>query len=249
MAELLPLFLTLTGRRVLLVGGGPVAASKLESLLATGADVRVVSPLVQASIERSGVPIARRGFTESDLDGAWLVVAAAPPEINRQVAAAAEARRIFVNAIDDPANATAFLSGVVRRDGVTLAISTSGHAPGLAGLLREALDAVLPSEIGEWMRVAREARVEWRRDGVPMEARRPLLLRALNRIYGGRGSSEFRIQNSEFEISGREPATRKLRDQEAESPGVVDGLAGRADDGAGSIKALATVGVVDGEPL
>jgi uroporphyrin-III C-methyltransferase/precorrin-2 dehydrogenase/sirohydrochlorin ferrochelatase len=248
MAELLPLFLTLTGRRVLLVGGGPVAASKLESLLATGADVRVVSPAVQPSIERSGVPIERRGFTDSDLDGAWLVVAAAAPEINRQVAVAAETRRIFVNAIDDPANATAFLSGVVRRDGVTLAISTSGHAPGLAGLLREALDAVLPSEIGEWMRVARAARVEWRRDGVPMDTRRPLLLRALNRIYGGRENSEFGIQNSEFEISGQEAATRGLRDEEAESPGVVDRLAGRRDDGAGSMKELAAVGAVDGEP-
>lgn len=184
MAELLPLFLTLTGRRVLLVGGGPVAASKLESLLTAGADVRVVSPEVRPSIEQSGVPIDRRGFAPSDLDGAWLVVAAAPPEVNRRVFLAAEERHIFVNAIDDPANGSAFLSGVVRRDGVTVAISTSGHAPGLAGLLREALDAVLPAELGDWMRVARESRTEWRRDGVPMEARRPLLLRALNRIYG-----------------------------------------------------------------
>jgi uroporphyrin-III C-methyltransferase / precorrin-2 dehydrogenase / sirohydrochlorin ferrochelatase len=184
MAELLPLFLTLTGRRVLLVGGGPVAASKLQALLAAGADVRVVSPEVRPEIEDSGVAVVRRGFEPSDLDAAWLVVAAAPPEVNRQVAAAAEVRRIFVNAVDDPANATAFLSGVVRRDGITLAISTRGRAPGLAGLLREALDAVLPADAAEWMRVAGEERTNWRRDGVPMEARRPLLLRALNRIYG-----------------------------------------------------------------
>jgi siroheme synthase-like protein len=183
MAELLPLFLTLTGRRVLLVGGGPVAASKLQALLAAGADVQVVSPEVRPEIEQSGVTILRRGFQPSDLDGTWLVVAAAPPHVNRQVSEAAEVRRIFVNAVDDPANATAFLSGVVRRDGVTLAISTNGHAPGLAGLLREALDAVLPADLGKWMRVARDERTRWRRDGVPMEARRPLLLRALNRIY------------------------------------------------------------------
>jgi siroheme synthase-like protein len=119
----------------------------------------------------------------SDLDGAWLVVAAAPPAVNRAVAAAAEARRVLVNAVDDPPNATAVLSGVVRRDGVTVAISTSGDAPGLTGLLREALDAVLPEDLGAWMRVARHARLEWRRDGVPMAARRPLLLRALNKIY------------------------------------------------------------------
>lgn len=184
MAELLPLFLTLTGRRVLLVGGGPVAASKLQALLAAGAEVQVVSPEVRPEIEQSGIEILRRGFEPSDVEGAWLVVAAAPPEVNRQVAEAAEAHRIFVNAVDDPANATAFLSGVVRRDGVTLAISTRGHAPGLAGLLREAFDAVLPADLGEWMRVARDERTKWRRDGVPMEARRPLLLHALNQIYG-----------------------------------------------------------------
>jgi siroheme synthase-like protein len=85
--------------------------------------------------------------------------------------------------VDDPPNATAYLSGVVRRAGVTLAISTSGAAPALTGLLREALDAVLPDDIDEWMTVAREARPAWRRDGVPMEARRPLLLQALNKIY------------------------------------------------------------------
>src|SRR5471032_823004 len=190
MTELLPLFLTLTGRRVLLVGGGPVAAAKLRQLLAVGADVRVVSPQVDAEIERAGVPIARRPFEAADLDDAWLVVAAATPEANREVAAAAETRRIFVNAVDDPANATAFLSGVVRRDGVTVAISTSGHAPALTALLREALDAMLPRDLAAWVWRARAERIAWRRDGVPMDERKPRMLQALNALY--RDSEELR---------------------------------------------------------
>jgi uroporphyrin-III C-methyltransferase/precorrin-2 dehydrogenase/sirohydrochlorin ferrochelatase len=101
------------------------------------------------------------------------------------VANAAEARRVFVNAVDDPANATAFLSGVVRRDGVTVAISTSGNAPGLTSLLREALDAMLPSDLARWMREAREQRAAWRREDVPMADRKPLLLEALNGLYEG----------------------------------------------------------------
>jgi uroporphyrin-III C-methyltransferase/precorrin-2 dehydrogenase/sirohydrochlorin ferrochelatase len=129
------------------------------------------------------VAIAQREFAAEDLDGAWLVVAAATPDVNREVRRAADARRIFVNAVDDPTNATAFLSGVVRREGVTLAISTSGDAPGLTALLRQALDAVLPQDLAAWMRVAREQRAEWKREGVPMDERRPLLLRALNRLY------------------------------------------------------------------
>jgi siroheme synthase-like protein len=181
--QLLPLFLTLTGRRVLLVGGGPVAAAKLGQLVAAGADVRVVAPDVHAAIERSGVPIERRRFVPADVDGAWLVVAAATPAVNREVADAAEARRIFVNAVDDPANATAFLSGVVRRAGVTIAISTSGEAPALTALLREALDTALPAELDEWIEEARRQRAIWRRDHVPMAERRPLLLDALNGLY------------------------------------------------------------------
>jgi uroporphyrin-III C-methyltransferase/precorrin-2 dehydrogenase/sirohydrochlorin ferrochelatase len=183
MLNLLPLFMNLNGRRVVLVGAGPVAAAKLTQLLAARADVFVVAPEVHPDFERAGVVIARREFVASDLDGAWLVVAAAPPPVNRAVAVAAEARRVFVNAVDDPSNATAFLSGVVRRDGVTLAISTSGDAPGLTALVREALDAVIPRDLGVWMREARRQRAAWRRHHVPMAARRPLLLEALNRLY------------------------------------------------------------------
>ena len=178
----------------MLVGGGPVASGKLESLVAAGARVRVVAPEVTEAIERAAVAdalvtpaqviIARRPFAPSDLDGAWLVVAAATPAVNREVAVAAEARRLFVNAVDDPPNASAFLGGVVRRDGVTVAISTSGAAPALAALLRQAIDAVLPKDLVAWMAEARRQRLVWRRDRVPMEARKPLLLRALNGLYG-----------------------------------------------------------------
>src|SRR5215470_14977469 len=186
---LLPLFLNVAGRRVLLVGGGPVAAAKLRQLLASAANVHVVSPEVVEDIERAGassaVTISRRAFATSDLDDVWLAVAAATPDVNRQVAEAAESRRVFVNAVDDPANAKAFLSGVIRREGLTLAISTSGEAPGLTALLRQGIDELLPRrDLANWLRTAREQRRAWKASGVPMEERRPLLLEALNKLYG-----------------------------------------------------------------
>jgi uroporphyrin-III C-methyltransferase/precorrin-2 dehydrogenase/sirohydrochlorin ferrochelatase len=184
-----PAFLRLTGRKVVLVGGGRVAAAKLQGLLQEGARVTVVAPEIRAELEASGALLERRAFVESDLDGAWYVVAAAPPHVNRQVLEAAERRHVFVNAVDDPANATAFAGGVVRRSGVTLAISTDGRAPALAGLLREALDAWLPADLDTWMSTADEMRVMWKRDGVPMEQRRPGLLNALNRLYEERNTN------------------------------------------------------------
>lgn len=160
-----------------------MAAGKLQSLLAEGAQVTVVAPEIRPELAQPGVVLERRGFEDRDLDEAWYVVAAAPPEVNRQVLVAAERRHLFVNAVDDPPNATAYAGGVVRRDGVTIAISTDGRAPALAGLLREALDAWLPGELDEWMSAADEARRGWKRDAVPMEQRRPLLLETLNRLY------------------------------------------------------------------
>jgi uroporphyrin-III C-methyltransferase/precorrin-2 dehydrogenase/sirohydrochlorin ferrochelatase len=177
------LFLKLAGRRVVLVGAGAVAAEKLRHLLDVGADVTVVAPDIAPAIEGAPVTLVRREFHTSDLDGAWLVVAAAPPDVNRVVASAAADRRIFVNAVDDPAAASAYAAAVLRRDQLTVAISTDGAAPALAGLFREALDALMPRDVADWFAAARGARAEWLRERVPMRERRPLLLRALNRLY------------------------------------------------------------------
>lgn len=187
-----PAFLRLTGRQVLLVGGGKVAAGKLEGLLAAGAAVRVVAPEIRTEMERPGVRLDRRAFEPPDLEDVWWVIAAAPPAVNREVLAAAEARRVFVNAVDDPPNATAYAGGVVRRGDVAIAISTGGRAPALAGLLREALDAWLPQDLEAWLAASDEARREWRANGVPMEDRRPMLLQTLNRLYDARTAEASR---------------------------------------------------------
>jgi uroporphyrin-III C-methyltransferase/precorrin-2 dehydrogenase/sirohydrochlorin ferrochelatase len=181
--DLLPTFLKLAGRRVLVVGAGPVAASKLDALCRAGADITVVAPEVHPSIGRTGVRVETRRFEAADLDGAWFVVAAATPEVNAEVARAAERRGVFVNAVDDPAHASAYLGGVVRRSDVTIAISTGGAAPALAGALREAIDALLPADLDRWSACARDLRLDWKRSGVPMAERRPQLIEALKGLY------------------------------------------------------------------
>jgi len=66
---------------------------------------------------------------------------------------------------------------------VTLAISTAGRSPALAGLLREALDRLLPEDLEAWVELGETLRQRWKADGVPMRDRRPLLLRVLQEIY------------------------------------------------------------------
>jgi len=109
--SLYPLFLKLSGRRVLVVGGGPVATAKVAALQEAGAIIAVVAPeaepeLVQAAAAGK-ISLARRSFDAADLAGTWLVVSAATPEVNRVVAAAAESQRLFVLAVDDQSAASA----------------------------------------------------------------------------------------------------------------------------------------------
>jgi uroporphyrin-III C-methyltransferase/precorrin-2 dehydrogenase/sirohydrochlorin ferrochelatase len=185
---LYPVFLNLTDRPVVLVGGGAVACAKLGELVRAGAHVTVVAPEIRPEIASfDGLIIVQREFVPRDLDGAWFVIAAASPEVNRRVSAAAEERHAFVNAVDDAAGASAYAGGVFRRGGVTIAVSTEGRAPALAGLLREGLEALVPEDVETWVLEARRLRHEQRAAGVPMGERRPLLLRALNRLYASRG--------------------------------------------------------------
>jgi siroheme synthase-like protein len=181
----------LEGRRGLGEGAGPVAAGKLRPLLNAGARVTVVAPDVSAGVDAlSGeLESVRRPFTAADLDGVWYVVAAAPPDVNREVSRGAELRGLFVNAVDDMENASAYLGAIVQRAGVTLAISTDGEAPALAGLLREALEVMLPDDLERWMALSKEERRRWLEERVPMQERRPQLLEALNRLYAGRERS------------------------------------------------------------
>lgn len=185
-----PVFLKLVARRVLVVGAGPVAAGKLRSLSDAGARITVVAPDVVAEIAAlPEIEVVRRRFEESDLDGVFYVVAAAPPDVNRTVARAAERRGLFVNAVDDMENASAYLGAIVQRGGVTIALSTDGEAPALAGLLREALELLLPDDLDRWMAAAQEARRQWLADRVPMAERRPILLQTLNRLYEARAEA------------------------------------------------------------
>jgi uroporphyrin-III C-methyltransferase / precorrin-2 dehydrogenase / sirohydrochlorin ferrochelatase len=184
---LFPLFLKLAGRVVLLVGGGPVATSKARSLAEAGASVRVVTPLSTPELEamagERSWEIRRREFESSDLDGAWLVISAAPPAVNRAVSLAAEVRQLFVVAVDDPPSASAYGAGIVRRGEVTVAISTAGQAPALAGLLREGIAALLPADLPTWVDEARRLRPAWREERLPLAERRPRLLEAIIRLY------------------------------------------------------------------
>ena len=95
----------------------------------------------------------------------------------------AERRGIFVNAVDDPRHASAFAGSGFRRGPVTVAISTGGDAPALARVMREALERLVGSDVEDWTSLAARLRDDWRREAVPMEARRDALLATFAELH------------------------------------------------------------------
>lgn len=145
-----PLVVRVAGRRVLVVGGGVIALRKTEGLLASGASVTVVSPeFVDGFAELDVVRVERR-YEPSDLDGAWLVVAATnDPVVQQQIFDQCEARSVFCNAVDDPDRCSFILPAVERRGPVLVTVSTQGRSPTLAKHLRNLLAAAIPENIEE----------------------------------------------------------------------------------------------------
>ncbi len=179
---LLPVFLKLEGRDVLVVGAGRVAERKIAELVEAKARVHVVAPSASETVKALAAARAvrwdTRAFEIGDVVGAWLVIAATDDAVTqRQVADAADAQRTFVIAVDDKANASAYGCATVRRGPVSIAVSTSGESPALARLIREVLEHALPE--ADWVDAARALRDRWRADGTPFESRFAELVKAL----------------------------------------------------------------------
>ncbi|MDQ1643790.1 MAG: uroporphyrin-III C-methyltransferase / precorrin-2 dehydrogenase / sirohydrochlorin ferrochelatase [Actinomycetota bacterium] len=142
-----PLSLDVSGRRVLVVGGGPVAARRTRGLLAAGADVLVVSPWLcedLADLERAGtVEWSPREFRRDDLDDMWLVhTATGDRAVDRAVADEAADRRVWCVRADDAAASAAWTPAVARSGDVTVAITSSGD-PVRSARLRDAIALAL----------------------------------------------------------------------------------------------------------
>jgi uroporphyrin-III C-methyltransferase/precorrin-2 dehydrogenase/sirohydrochlorin ferrochelatase len=154
-----PIFLRLTGEPVLVVGGGEVAARKIDLLLRTGARVTVVSPeLIDALAQKvvaGELEYVAEEFRPELLDGKRLAIAATDKHaINAWVAHQAERRNIPVNVVDDRELSRFIVPAIVDRSPVVVAVGSSGDAPVLTRRLREKLESFLPSQLGALAKLA-----------------------------------------------------------------------------------------------
>jgi precorrin-2 dehydrogenase/sirohydrochlorin ferrochelatase len=154
--SLFPLFLKLTNRRCIVVGGGKIAESKIDSLRAADAAITVITPQASERVSEQAaageVTLITRAYKNGDLVGAFLVVAATDdPAINRAVFSEATATGVLCNAVDDPPFCHFYFPSIVRRGDLQIAISTAGNSPALAQQLRQQLNEQLPLDLGDWL--------------------------------------------------------------------------------------------------
>jgi precorrin-2 dehydrogenase/sirohydrochlorin ferrochelatase len=185
-AALFPMFVKLERRNCMVVGGGAIAASKVQSLLAAGAKVKVVAPrVVEALAEQArlnSIVWFPREFETSDLGGVFLVIAATSDDsVNDLIFREADRRNILCNAVDQPPRCHFYFPAVVRRGALQIAISTAGLSPALAQRIRKELEAQFGPEYEEWLERLGRVRARLMGRGVGFEGRKRLLHRLASR--------------------------------------------------------------------
>ncbi|AGP43035.1 uroporphyrinogen-III C-methyltransferase [Serratia plymuthica] len=188
--DYLPIFADLKQRPVLVVGGGEVAARKVDLLLRAGAEIRIVaqslSPELEHQRQQGHIRWLGQAFAAQQLDDVFLVIAATDDSVlNAQVFSEADKRRVLANVVDDQPRCSFIFPSIIDRSPLVVAVSSSGQAPVLARMLREKLEALLPASLGQMAEVAGRWRGQVKQRLSSIGERR----RFWEKIFGGRFST------------------------------------------------------------
>lgn len=202
--DYLPVFLQLRDRPVVVVGGGRVAARKVDLIRRTGARITVVAPELGDELRelagRGEIQHVEARFAPFHVDGVAAVVAATgSADVNAAVSVAAQKQRIPVNVVDDPAASTFIFPAIVDRSPILIAISSGGQAPVLARRIREQMEALLPARLGALARFMGDRRRDVKR-ALRTAARRSFWERIVGGIVGTRVfAGDESAANQDFE--------------------------------------------------
>ena len=151
-----PIFLELSGRRAVVIGGGAVAVRKAQGLLAAGARLVVVAEhvddMLTALCARSEAELVRSRYSKNYLAGAVLAIAATNnQQLNKQIYKDCQELEILCNVVDQPELCDFFVPAVVKRGELQIAIGTEGYCPAYAGHLRKKLERTFSDKHGQFL--------------------------------------------------------------------------------------------------
>ena len=165
-----PIYLDMSRRRCLVIGGGAVAERKIAALLETGAEVTVLAPdvtdVVAGLSKQNAIRFTARCYEAGDLDGFELAfVATDDPQVNAAVYREGRSRGVWVNSADDPDNCSFTLMSVIRRGDLVVTVGTGGRSPALATWLKERITTEIGPEYETLVELLADARDEIQADG------------------------------------------------------------------------------------
>lgn len=160
-----PVYINLTAKPAVVIGGGTIAEGKVLGLLEADARVTLIAPEITPTLhelaENGKIAWEQRSYRDGDLENAAIAISATDdPAVNHRVWEEAQQRRILINVVDDPPYCDFIAPAIVRRGDITLAISTNGKMPALAAHLRRELEKSFGEEYEQLLEMTAPLREE-----------------------------------------------------------------------------------------
>ncbi len=174
-----PFFIDIEGKKGLVVGGGTVAARKVEKLLPFSPEITVIAPVILTELkENKAISCMEKEFTDEAVENCTFVIAASDDgALNAHVSALCREKGILVNAVDDMENCGFLFPALIREGKLTVGISTEGASPYGAAKLRDLIRKQIPSQIEEILDFLAQVRKE-AKEQIPDPAERACFLKA-----------------------------------------------------------------------
>ena len=155
-AMFFPAFLNLTNKKILVIGGGKIAADKIEKLLDFTQNITILAPTLndrtKELIQRYDLALIQRPYQKSDIDGFFLVIVAVDDlELQKEIFQEAQNAKVLVNSVDSTKYCDFIFPSYIKEKDLVIAFSTSGASPALSKYLRRAIQKLLPPDIGEFV--------------------------------------------------------------------------------------------------
>lgn len=181
-----PFYIDIEKKDILVVGGGAVALRKVEKLLPFNPVITVVSPEICNEIVKFGVKTVKRVFADSDLDGMFCVISATNnSQVNEHIYRLCSAKNISVNTVDDKERCTFIFPALVKENGITAGITTSGKSPVYAKYVKEQLIHLLENINADTVEVLWKYRAAIKARINNEEERKEIFTRLLNMCVEG----------------------------------------------------------------